>query len=614
MSAPRDTVRALVTLLTACLIALSLPARADAAVPVARVAGPDRYATAVAVSRSTFPTGADAVVIATGRQWADALGGSGLAGAGSAPVLLTEPHRLPASVRAEIERLAPTSAYVLGGTSAVAQAVLEQVRSALPPGATVTRLAGADRYLTAVRVATETVARAETPDGVAFVATGRDFADALSAAPVAFALERPVYLVDDGPRVATVTAALRAGGVTDVVLLGGTAAVPEGVERALAAALGGAEHVTRLAGRDRHATAVLVGEWAVAEAGFSWSAPGLAASTAFADGITGGVLLGTRRVPLLLTPSDGLADVVAGALYARRGLVTGYTAIGGTATVPRHVATEAQQALVAPFFSAANAMTEVRAIAGFGARGAGSVAERRAFDHIAARLRSWGYTVTMTEVSVPDGLTSHNVIAEKPGSSADVVLIGAHVDSKPPSPGANDNASGCAVTLELARLLAEAPVTPTVRFVFFGAEEIAGDTPDDHHFGSRQYVASLGTADRARIHAMVSVDMVGYGPDFHVRSLGTGPWSCVTSLQAWGAYTAHRPSYLKDLGRYGWSDHEAFERAGIPAAWIQWRDDPVYHTAADVASHVQSSRVRVTGRLLRGWVLALDQADLDALR
>ncbi|GAB4281168.1 MAG: hypothetical protein Kow0067_00350 [Coriobacteriia bacterium] len=614
MGAPRKMARALFTLLNACIVALSLPAAADAAVPVTRIAGSDRYATAVAVSRTAFPTGADAVVIATGRQWADALGGSGLAGAVSAPVLLTEPDRLPASVRAEIGRLAPARAYVLGGASAITPAVLEQVRSAMPPGATIVRLAGADRYLTAIRVAAESCARAGASDGTAFVATGRDFADALSVAPVAFALERPVYLIEDGPRSETVIAAMRAAGVTDAVVLGGTAAVPAGVERSLAAALGGSGHVTRLAGRDRHATAILVGAYAVETAGFSWSAPGLAASTAFADGITGGSLLGTRRAPLLLTPADGVPDVVVGALYARRDSVDGYTVVGGAATVPRHIATEAQQALVAPFFSAANAMTQVCAIAGFGARGAGSVAERRAFDHISAQLRSWGYTVTMTEVDVPDGLTSHNVIAEKTGSSADVVLIGAHVDSKPPSPGANDNASGCAVALELARVLAEAPVTPTVRFVFFGAEEISGDTPDDHHFGSRQYVASLGTVERSRIHAMVSVDMVGYGPDFHVRSLGTGPWSCVTSLQAWGAYTAHRPSYLKDLGRYGWSDHEAFERAGIPATWIQWRDDPVYHTAADVASHVQSSRVRVTGRLLRGWILALDQADLDAMR
>jgi len=48
--------------------------------------------------------------------------------------------------------------------------------------------------------------------------------------------------------------------------------------------------------------------------------------------------------------------------------------------------------------------------------------------------------------------------------------------------------------------------------------------------------------------------------------------------------------YLRDPGESGWSDHEAFELAGIPAAWIEWRDDPVYHTAADKRAAAWSRR------------------------
>ncbi len=113
---------------------------------------------------------------------------------------------------------------------------------------------------------------------------------------------------------------------------------------------------------------------------------------------------------------------------------------------------------------------------------------------------------------------------------------------------------------------------------------------------------------------MVSVDMVGYGSVFNVRSLGTGPQSAVVSLRARAAYVGQALPYLKDPGVYGWSDHEGFERAGIPAAWLEWREDPVYHTTGDTASHVQPSRVRTCGRLLRGWVLGMGQSGLDALR
>ncbi len=99
---------------------------------------------------------------------------------------------------------------------------------------------------------------------------------------------------------------------------------------------------------------------------------------------------------------------------------------------------------------------------------------------------------------------------------------------------------------------------------------------------------------------MVSVDMVGYGSTFNVRSLGTGPQTAVTSLRQRAWYVGQALPYLKDFGRYGWSDHEGFERAGIPAAWLEWREDPVYHTARDTAPHVQPSRVRSTGRCCAG--------------
>ncbi|TLM66146.1 MAG: M28 family peptidase [Actinobacteria bacterium] len=275
--------------------------------------------------------------------------------------------------------------------------------------------------------------------------------------------------------------------------------------------------------------------------------------------------------------------------------------------------TELAQATLAPPYDNARAMAHVAALAALGPRTAGGAAEHEGFDYVADRLREYGYAVTVQNVTLPSGRTSHNVIAERAGASADVVVLGAHADSKWPSPGANDNASGVGVVLELARVFAQAQQAPTVRFIAFGAEEIAGVTADDHHFGSRQYVASLSSAQRSRIAAAVSVDMVGYGTVFNVRSMQVGPPTAVVSLQRWGTATGQPLPFLKDLGRYGWSDHEGFERVGIPAAWLEWRVDPAYHTTGDTHAHVQPARVRACGHLLRGWLLDLDAADLDAL-
>ncbi len=73
--------------------------------------------------------------------------------------------------------------------------------------------------------------------------------------------------------------------------------------------------------------------------------------------------------------------------------------------------------------------------------------------------------------------------------SESVIVIGAHIDTVAVSPGGNDNASGVAVVLELARDLRDADIVATVQFVVFGAEEMTDSNADHHHYGSRQFVA-----------------------------------------------------------------------------------------------------------------------------
>ncbi|MHB8925510.1 MAG: cell wall-binding repeat-containing protein [Coriobacteriia bacterium] len=593
--------------LTAALI-VSAPAAASAAT-LDSVAGDTRYATAIAISQATYPAGAPAVVLATAASWPDALGGSGLAGALFAPVLLTARDRVPAGVVVEIERLGATEVRVLGGPAAVSDAALHGLREALP-GVSVVRVGGVTRYATAAEVASATIA-ARTWDGEAFVATGRSFHDALALGPVAASLGRPLYLIDEGTAADGVIAAMDAAGVTHATIVGGTAVVSASLQARIAKVTCG---VSRIAGTDRYATALAIAAYAQANAGFTWIRPGLATADDFADALAAAPLLGQRRSPLLLAPRAGLTDRTTAELYSRRTAVDGFVCFGGSAALPLHVRQEALHALAAPGFDINRAMEHVTVIAGYGARPAGGAAERQACDYVAAQLRSWGYTVTTQDIVLPGGKHSRNIIAEHAGTRPEVIVLGAHIDSKYPSPGANDNASGVGVTLELARVFAQATTTPTVRFIAFGAEEIAGDTADAHHFGSRQYVAALSSAGKTGISGMVSVDMVGYGTTFNVRSLGTGPQTVVSALRTRAGYVGLPLPYLKDFGRYGWSDHEGFERAGVPAAWLEWREDPVYHTVRDTASHVQASRVRTTGRLLRGWILGMDAAKFDALR
>lgn len=572
-----------------------------------QIAGSNRYETAAAIARVAHPGGCDAVVLTTGQAWPDAVGGSALAGAVHAPILLTTRWSVPASTLAVIRDLSPETVYVLGGERAVSEGSLAALR-ALGIGAEgVVRIAGSDRYATASAVASATLGLEAVATTHAFVATGRTFADALSIGPVAAATGDPVYLTDVG-RYQTTIDSIKAAGLTDVTLLGGTSVVSEAFANQLAVALGGASHVNRIAGATRFSTATKIAEYADRELGFGYGRVGMATGYDWADAATCGPLLALRQDPLVLVAPNEVPDELSRWIHDR---VDAFTVFGGTGVVVPHVRQEALQARTVLPFEITRAMNHISSIAGLGPRPTGGSAESAAFDYIAAELRSYGYSVSFQTIYLPSGKTSRDVIAEKAGNESGVLVLGAHVDSKSPSPGANDNASGVAVMLELARVLADVSTVPTLRFIAFGAEEISGPTREDHHFGSKQYVAGRSPSERARIQGMVSIDMVGYGSTFNVRSLGVGPQSVVRSLESRASYVNQRLVYLRDPG---WSDHDSFELQGIPAAWLEWRNDPVYHTTLDTASHVQPSRVRVTGRLMRGWVLGMSVSQLDALR
>jgi Zn-dependent M28 family amino/carboxypeptidase len=124
----------------------------------------------------------------------------------------------------------------------------------------------------------------------------------------------------------------------------------------------------------------------------------------------------------------------------------------------------------------------------------------------------------------------------------------------------------------------------------------------------------MTAAQRERTAGMISIDMIAYGPDFHVRSMQRGPQSLVDALLEFATVRDAGVTFLKDPGSSGWSDHEAYELAGIPVAWVQWRDDPYYHSPQDTVSHISRDKVARAGQLVLDYVRSLDEEDLAALR
>jgi len=297
------------------------------------IAGTNRYTTSVEISKVAFPGGSDWVVVATGNNWPDALGGSALAGALGGPILLTDTNTLPAAVSAEITRLGADRAVILGGTAAVGTPV-ESALKALLGAANVERLAGTNRYQTADKVGARTIAElGGAYDGTAFVSTGANYPDALGAAPLSAGLGWPLFLTKPtGLDPATRTAMT---GVDHVLILGGTAVVSPAIETSLNGAYGAA-NVDRLSGTNRYETAVAVASYGVAN-GLHWNQVAIATGEKFPDALAGGVLQGLDGSVMLLTPTASLNASVRSALSTNKLVIDEVRFLGGTGAVSQTV-------------------------------------------------------------------------------------------------------------------------------------------------------------------------------------------------------------------------------------------------------------------------------------
>ncbi len=261
-------------------------------------------------------------------------------------------------------------------------------------------------------------------------------------------------------------------------------------------------------------------------------------------------------------------------------------------------------------FAATQAMDTVRFLAGeVGPREASSASYRRAADWVEREFTRHGYDVRRQQLRVPAGNSwgvdvpagkSTNVIATSVDfdSTEPHLVVGAHLDTVPQAPGAEDNASGIAMLLELARVAASNGTRLPVMFVAFGAEEPRGDGDALHHFGSRAMVARMPAAERRAITGMVSMDRVGVGTVVPVCTGGVEPPVLRRALLR----TAERVDVAAVPCTNTSSDHWSFELAGVPAARVGGTSYAAYHSAADVPSVVDPRQLNRTGSLVWGWL------------
>lgn len=308
-------------------------AAAVASMPTfARIAGRDRLETATLLSQRAFPDGAPAVVVASSQGPADALSGAPLAAQRGAPVLLTPATGLPPLVAAEVRRLAPTTAVVLGGERALSDQVVADLIAAGVPSEGIERIAGADRYATAAAVA-RAVAAGQGFAREVVLSSGAEgsFADALAAGPVAGRAVRPVLLTRPDALPAQTRAVLDELGVVRALVTGGPVAVAAGV-------VGELEQldirVERLQGASRFDTGVLLTERAVREGAITDTLY-LVSGAEFPDALAAVPALLAAGGLLLVVPPDGLdgAPAVRALLERRADTFVEIVLVGGTAAL-----------------------------------------------------------------------------------------------------------------------------------------------------------------------------------------------------------------------------------------------------------------------------------------
>ena len=233
-------------------------------------------------------------------------------------------------------------------------------------------------------------------------------------------------------------------------------------------------------------------------------------------------------------------------------------------------------------------------LASFPTRHSTSAAFTEAATWARTQLNNMNYTTRLQTVAVNGG-QSRNIIAEKIGSGSDarqVVIVTAHLDSinlaggpAASAPGADDNGSGSAGVLEIGRVLQDQAAKHDLRLILFGGEE-------QGLFGSKHYVASLSSAEKKRIRAVVNMDMVGVSNETSRSVLIEGAQLSQTVIsglsKAAGTYT--QLTVETSLNPFA-SDHVPFINAGIPAVLtIEGADSANVniHSAKDTLDKIDS--------------------------
>ena len=294
-----------------------------------RFYGNTRYGTATVVADKTYPNGCKNIVIASGSQYADALAGVTLANKLDAPILLSTPSGLDNTTIARIKALKPKKAYILGGTGAVPDSVASQLGKF---GISTVRLAGSDRYKTAVSIAKQVASVSGKSTQTLFAVCATSFPDALSASAAAAVNSAPIiYINPNGTIDASTGDYLKSvkSSLKHIYIVGGEKLVPEAAVKSLRSYCSAVE---RISGANRYSTSAAVNEKFIDM--FDNNRVCVVTGQDFPDALTAGVHAAKTRSALILADQSLVMETKKFLIKKCPMLIT---AVGGTGAVPNDI-------------------------------------------------------------------------------------------------------------------------------------------------------------------------------------------------------------------------------------------------------------------------------------
>ncbi len=236
-----------------------------------------------------------------------------------------------------------------------------------------------------------------------------------------------------------------------------------------------------------------------------------------------------------------------------------------------------------------------------GSRPAGSEQTSQAIQFVSQELKSMGYHPIYQDFRLPDNTQGRSVDVFDVGTTQREIILTAHVDTLPDSPGANEDASGVAVLLELARTVRKYHIPVGVHFLFLGAEEKIHGYEEESYFSSARFMDYQKERGVQFMNGVIVIDKIGAGEKLQVTLIDSTTSNIMDKL-------LDKSNQLKIPVEKQVVQQEELESIpyvdiGLETVRLEWSPNPHLHSSKDTADKIERKKIETAYTLLENFLI-----------